>query len=40
MFTVIVMVLLIVWALKQICGEIGLSDALRKKIDKTINDGN
>lgn len=32
MFTTIVMILVIVWAIRQICKEIGLTDFARNKI--------
>lgn len=37
MFTIIVMTLLIVWAVKEISKEIGLGSAIGRKIDSKLN---
>lgn len=37
-FTTLVALIVLVWAIKTICADIGLTGALRKKIDREIND--
>ena len=37
-FTTLVALIVLVWAIKTICSDLGLTSALRKKIDREIND--
>jgi Na+/H+ antiporter NhaC len=39
MFNAIIIVSLIVWVIKQLCSEFGISKALSKKINRRINSG-
>ena len=38
MFTTLVMVLVIGWAIRNICRELGVTSAIRKKVEKALDD--